>query len=137
MNQKEALDIIMKSLNTMIANNKHRNNYGLIDPSKISADIIVNGAIEVLKEIQRNILDLPNNRILIEYLNYRNETKNYENLVKIVNSFKFATLDAVEGLTLEDADYVEDEIYKLVSHNNVEEVIKNYYINVHGTNPFE
>ena len=137
MDQEKALDIIMISLKDIIKNNKHRNNYGVIDPSKISADIIVNGAIAVIKEIQVKVKDLPSHRLLVEYLNYKKEAKSNEDLVIIVTSFKFATLDAVEGLTIEDADYIENEIYKLVSHGDVDNVIRNYYMNVHEYDPFE
>ncbi|MET4084236.1 Fe-S-cluster formation regulator IscX/YfhJ [Pedobacter sp. UYP30] len=147
MNEQIALEILTKSLDDLIRKNNHK--YGFIDPSEISGDIIVNGALAIIRKRNQRIAEKkheddlngidPRDTLMSNlhtWMRAKDSIKDDAEFVEIANSFKMASLKAVSGLSMGDANYVEEEILKLASDGNVEEVITNYYVARHGFDPF-
>ena len=147
MNVNLATEILQNSINRLLTNNP-TNQYGFINPSEISADFIANGALAIIENrnrrmIERSVEDQLNGidprETLMKNIKTRLRAKDSlreDNEYKeIADCFKLASLEVLDGLTMDDANYVEDEIFKLAANGNVEEVISNYFLARHGFDP--
>ena len=148
MNEHLAIEVLQNSINSLIKN-QQQNKYGFIDPSEVSGDIIANGALAIIRERNQRIAEKNSNddyegidpretfrNNLTTWMRSRDsisEDKGYRN---IANSFKLACLKVVDGLSIDDANYVEEEIFSLAQDGNVEEVLTNYFLARHGIDPF-
>jgi len=148
MNKEVANDILQKSINRLIDRNQKNNKYGFINPSEISADIIVNGALAIIENRNQRISEnyinddvegIDPREILMKNLkiwtSLKDNIKADEEYMFIADCFKLASLEIVDGLTLDDANYVKKEIIQLASNGNVEEVLSNYFLARHGFDP--
>lgn len=149
MNINVAIDILTSSIHRLVERNPQENKYGFIDPSEISADIIANGALAIIEKrnqrfIENNIKDdalgidpretlMKNLKIWMRAKDSLRDDNEYKS---IADRFGLASLQVVNGLTAEDANYVQDEIFKLAEDGNVEEVLSNYFLARHGFDPF-
>lgn len=121
-----------------------KNSKGALNPSDISSDIIINAALKILTKIYSKELSINDSveekelkevrRVLTREV--RNEAKDLEYIVSIVEIYLKASNRIIVGLNEGDLEYLKQEIFKLVKHYNPEEIISNYYISNHGFNPF-
>lgn len=120
--------------------------HGHLQPSEISADIIVNASLNVLNTLYvREYSDINHDlsyrekleiRRILSY-NKRLQIDNDSYYNEIIECYVIASDKVVAGLEEEDFNYLRREIYRLLKQNNSEEVILNYYLNRHKFNPFE
>lgn len=137
---KYSLERLSKRLNTPIQQ---------LQPKYISSDIIMNGALAVIRkrdweiniEIEKN-KENPHQNYLFgirKIANFPVEVKQNLDYKEIVTNFKQATRLTFKRASLDDALYVEEEIYKVLQneYGPAEDVLNNYFRQYHGITLFD
>ena len=147
MDKYEAKEIVLNSIDRFVKLN-HNGDTAYLQPNEISAEIIINGALAVIKKRNRNFLvknqednhygidereTLMSN--LTSWMRFRDNIRNIPEYVEIINSFKDCSKLILGYLSEEDINYTENQIYEVLSHSEPEVVISNYFKNLHEFDP--
>lgn len=137
---KYSLERLSKRLNTSIQQ---------LQPKYISSDIIMNGALAVIRkrdweidiEIEKN-KDNPHQNYLFgikKIASFPAQVKQNSDYTEIVTNFKQATRLTFKRASSDDALYVEEEIYKVLQneYGPAEDVLNNYFKQYHGITLFD
>ena len=137
---KYFLERLSKRLNTPIQQ---------LEPKYISSDIIMNGALAVIRkrdweidiEIEKN-KENPHQNYLFgirKIASFPMKIKQNSDYIEIITNFKQATRLTFKRASLDDALYVEEEIYKVLQneYGPAEDVLNNYFRRYHGITLFD
>ena len=136
---RESLDKLSKRLNIPLQQ---------LGAKYISSDIIMNGALAVIRKRDWEIA-IENDKgedaqesyfaNIRRIANFQSQVKQNPEYSGIVTNFKNATLIVVKGTAMDDALYIEEEIYKVLQNEYglSEDVLRNYFKQYHGLNLFD
>ena len=135
MNEKTASALIEISILNLKSRNELVGKKDNISIDDIRKEIVINATIELYQKIEskikneKDIQNLPLDKVLLNFHLYKKRTKDYKDLEDIVHCFKKASASSLSQF---DAECIEEDIYNLISNDNVVGIINKYYLENNG-----